>query len=348
VQIETRQVDGYETVVHGSDPGSGLDAYIAVHDTTLGPALGGCRMWPYADADEALEDVLRLSRGMTFKAAVARLPLGGGKAVIVGDPRRDKSEALLEAFGSLVDHLGGRYVTGEDVGIGVEDVARIARRTRHAVGRAGQSGDPSPITAWGVFMGLSAAVRHKLRTSALSGLTVGVQGLGHVGYHLCRYLHRAGANLVVTDTDETAVARVVAQFGATPVDPEGIYGAECEVFAPCALGGAINADTLPRIKAVIVAGAANNQLAAPELGTELARRGILYAPDYVINSGGLINIAEEVVTPGDYDKERVMSRVEGIATTLARIFREADREGVATNVVADRIALGRLETARAA
>lgn len=348
MQIERKRVEGYEDVLYGEDPASGLRAFIAIHDTTLGPAIGGCRMWPYPDRDAALADVLRLSRNMTCKAAIARLPLGGGKAVIIGDPRRDKSEALMEAFGDFVQTLGGRYITAEEVGIWPEDVEVIARRTRHVTGRPRRGGDPTPLAAWGVYCGIRAAVRRKLGLSSMAGVSVAVQGLGHVGLKLCRYLHEGGARLIVADTDPKLAAEAAARFGAEVVDPDAIYAAEADVFAPCAMGDILDDRSITALRASIVAGSANNQLARRELGMELVKRGILYAPDYVIGAGGLMKVAEEVVTPGDFDQERLQGRVEGIGLTLTRIFREADREGVDTTTVADRIAMGRLEMAKAA
>jgi len=348
VQIERTRIEGYEEVVYGEDPESGLKAFIAIHDTTLGPAIGGCRMWPYADRDAALSDVLRLARSMTYKAAIARLPLGGGKAVIIGDPHKDKTEALMEAFGDFVQGLEGRYITAEEVGIWPDDVETISRRTRYVTGRPRRGGDPTPLAAWGVYCGIRAAVRHKLELSSMAGLSVAVQGLGHVGHKLCRYLHDAGAELIVADKDPEVAAKVAAQFRAEIVAPDAIYSADADVFAPCAMGDVLTDETIPALSASIVAGSANNQLARRELGMELVKRGILYAPDYVISAGGLMKVAEEVVYPGDFDQERLQGRVEGIGLTLTRIFREADREGIDTTTVADRIAMDRLEMAKAA
>ena len=330
------EFDDHEQVVFGHDAESGLHAIIAIHNTNRGPALGGCRMWPYASEAEALTDVLRLSRGMTYKSALAGLPLGGGKAVILGDPRKDKSEALFLAMGRLVDSLGGRYVTAEDVGISVDDVDTIARATRHVAGtRAGGAGDPSPSTAYGVLVGIRAAVAHRLGCNSLDGVRVAVQGVGHVGYHLCRYLDEAGAKLTVTDIDGKAVARAADEFGAEPVAPEVIYGVEGEVFAPCALGAVINDETLDQLQAPIVAGSANNQLAEPRHGVELMRRGVLYAPDYVINAGGVINISHE--GPG-YDKRAAVNHVARIHDTLREIFGRAEAAGTPTSEAADRLA----------
>ncbi len=330
------EFDGHEQVVFGHDAESGLKAIIAIHNTSRGPALGGCRMWPYASEAEALTDVLRLSRGMTYKSALADLPFGGGKAVILGDPRKDKSEALLLAMGRFVDSLGGGYVTAEDVGISVEDVETIARATRYVAGiRAGGAGDPSPSTAYGVLVGIRAAVAYRLGRNSLDGVRVVVQGVGHVGYHLCRYLDEAGAKLTVTDIDDKAVECVADEFGAKPVAPDAIVGVAGEVFAPCAMGAVIDDQTIGQLKAPIVAGSANNQLAEPRHGVELMRRGVLYAPDYVINAGGVINISHE--GPG-YDKQAAIDHVSRIHDTLREIFGRAEAAGIPTSEAADRLA----------
>jgi leucine dehydrogenase len=330
------EFDGHERVVFGHDAEAGLNAIIAIHNTNLGPALGGCRMWPYASEAEAVTDALRLSRGMTYKSALAGLPLGGGKAVILGDPRKDKSEALFLAMGRFVDSLGGAYVTAEDVGISVDDVDTMARATRHVAGtRAGGAGDPSPSTAYGVLVGIRAAVTHKLGRNSLDGARVAVQGVGHVGYHLCRLLHEAGAKLTVADIDGAAVECVADEFGAEPIAPDAITGVEGEVFAPCALGAVIDDRTLERLQAPIVAGSANNQLAEPRHGIELMRRGVLYAPDYVINAGGVINISHE---GPDYDKQAAVDHVARIHDTLREIFGRAEAAGIPTSEAADRLA----------
>ncbi len=334
------EFDGHEQVVFGHDAASGLRAIIAIHNTCLGPALGGCRMWPYASEAEALTDVLRLASGMTYKSALAGLAYGGGKAVILGDPRRDKSQALFLAMGRLVESLGGRYVTAEDVGIAVDDVEVMGRVTKHVAGtRAGGAGDPSASTAYGVLMGIRAAVAHKLGRHSLDGVRVAVQGLGHVGTHLCRFLDEAGARLTVTDIDSAAVARVAGEFGAEPVAPDAIIGVAAEVFAPCALGAVINDQTIDQLQAPIVAGSANNQLAEPRHGVELMRRGVLYAPDYVINAGGVINISHE---GPDYDKQAAIDHVARIFDTLREIFGRAEAAGISTSEAADRLAKERL------
>jgi len=341
------EFDNHEQVVFGHDQASGLKAIIAVHDTTLGPALGGCRMWNYASDEEALRDVLRLSRGMTYKSALARLPLGGGKAVIIGDPRSGKSEALFHAMGDFVDSLGGRYITAADSGTGVAEMQMMAQRTRHVAG-AGQreafgggvrDGDPSPSTAYGVFVGIRAAVRHRLGRDDLQGLKVAIQGVGQVGFGLARHLKDAGAELWVTDIHDANQRRAVEQLGAHAVGQQEIFGLDVEVFAPCALGAVINPQTLEALRAPIIAGAANNQLASPELADELQRRGVLYAPDYAINAGGIIDVCYER-TGGS--TAQLKAHIEGIEATLEEIFRRSREEGATTTAIADRMARERL------
>lgn len=334
--------DHHELVAYHADPASGLRAIIAVHNTRLGKGLGGCRMWPYASEDEALTDVLRLSRGMTYKAALAGLPQGGGKSVILGDPRRDKTPAMMRAMGRFVDTLGGRYVVAEDSGTNVADIRLMAQETCHVGGladekaaAAGRTGDPSPATAYGVFVGIQAAVRAKLGRGELKGLRVAIQGLGNVGSRLAAHLHEAGARLWVTDLQAPAVERCVKEIGATAVGMDDIFAVEADVFAPCALGAVINDRTLPRLKAPIVAGAANNQLAEVRHDRALADRGILYAPDYVINAGGIIDIYYE--GPG-YDAARVRAHLDRIGETLGTVFERAHQEKRPTGEVADRMA----------
>jgi leucine dehydrogenase len=343
--------DHHEQVVYGHDKASGLKAIVAIHDTTLGPALGGCRMWRYASDDEALRDVLRLSRGMTYKSALARLPLGGGKAVIIGDPHSGKSEALFQAMGDFVDSLGGRYITAADSGTGVAEMQMMAERTRHVAG-AGQreafdggvrNGDPSPSTAYGVFLGLQVAVKHRLGRDHLKGLKVAVQGLGQVGFSLARQLKDAGAELWVTDIVEANVRRAVEQLGATAVGQNDIYGLDVDVFAPCAMGAIINPHTLEALRAPVIAGAANNQLADAQLAEELQRKGCLYAPDYAINAGGIIDVCYER-TGGS--AAELKAHVEGIAATLEEIFRRSQAEGATTTAIADRMAQERLQGGR--
>lgn len=330
------EFDGHEEVAFCSDAQSGLKAIIAIHNTNRGPALGGCRMWPYESDDAALTDALRLSRGMTYKSALADLNMGGGKSVIIGDAKSMKSEALFRAMGRFVESLGGRYTVAEDVGITVPDVQMMARETRFVAGTPERgAGDPSPSTAYGVYMGIRAAAAHRLNRTSLEGLTVAVQGLGSVGWNLCRYLHDDGAQLIVTDIDKAAVTRAVETFGATAVPSEEIYGVQAEVFAPCALGAIINDETLKVLKTSVVAGSSNNQLAEPRHGLELHNRGILYAPDYVINAGGVINISHE---GPDYDKARAFKHVAKIHDTLTEIFKRSAAAGVPTFEAADRLA----------
>ncbi len=316
---------------------------IAVHDTTLGPALGGCRMWRYASEADALLDVQRLARGMTFKSALAGLPLGGGKAVILADSRRERSPGLFRAFGRAVEHLGGTYITSEDVGTSVADMETVRRETDHVAGLAGGSGDPSPMTARGVLHGIRAAVRHRYGADDLAGITVAVQGLGHVGLPLCRLLQDAGARLVVSDVSVDRVQQMARGRGVVSVAPDAIVGQKTDVFAPCALGGVINRETRKRIRAGVIAGAANNQLATPEDGVALHRAGILYAPDYVINAGGLISGSWDVLRRGEpFDRSVAAAAVAGIGPRLDAIF-EASRSGNRPpEQVADAMAQARL------
>ncbi len=333
----------YEEVVFFHDQPSGLKAIVAIHNTTLGPALGGTRFYPYPSEDAALLDVLRLARGMTYKAAAARLDLGGGKAVIIGDPKRIKSEVLLRAYGRFIDSLGGRYITAEDVGTSRDDMDLIHRETRHVTGVSptlGGSGDPSPVTATGVFEGLRACAQEVWNDPSLKGRHVAVQGVGKVGYHLVQHLVQDGATVTVADVDVDAVARAVREFGVETAEADKIHAVECDVFAPCALGGIIRDDTLPELKCRIVAGSANNQLEQPVHGTALHEAGILYAPDYVINAGGLINVADELQ---GYDADRALERVRGIYRTLRDVFHVAKTKGIPTHEAADKFALDRMK-----
>jgi leucine dehydrogenase len=336
----------HEQVVFFHDRESGLRAIVALHDTTLGPAVGGCRMWPYATEADAITDVLRLSQGMTYKAALAELPYGGGKTVIIGDPRSGKSAALFRALGRAIESLDGRYYTGEDVGTSPTDMDWAGETTAYVLGRTrGGSGDPSPVTARGVWLGIRAAVRHKLGRDDLAGIRVAVQGLGHVGYNLAKLLAQDGAQLIVADLDAARAERAADEFGARCVDGAAILGVEAEVLAPCALGGVIDDATLPQLRCAVVAGAANNQLLEARHGAALHARGILYAPDYVINAGGLINIAQEL-EPGGYDRQRALQRVATIERTLTAIFDRAMREDLPPSQIADRMARERIEAAR--
>jgi leucine dehydrogenase len=330
--------DNHERVLFCRDEPTGLCAIIAIHSTALGPAAGGTRLWTYASDDDALYDVLRLSQGMSYKNAMAGLKFGGGKAVIMKMPGFDGSDALFERFGEFVDTLGGDYVTAEDVGMSEEIMATIARKTRHVSGLPLQSGkaggDPSPKTAYGLCCGIRSAVKVGLGREGLDGVRVAVQGVGNVGYHLCKLLHAAGATLLVSDLDETRVDRVCGEFGAERVSSAEILHADADVLAPCALGAVLHEESIPRIRSRIIAGGANNQLRSPEDGQRLADAGILYAPDYVINAGGIINVACEYF--GDVDDAGVTDLVAQIGPRLTAIFEEAARTGEPTNVIADR------------
>ncbi|MBI4574815.1 MAG: Glu/Leu/Phe/Val dehydrogenase [Planctomycetes bacterium] len=339
---------GFEDVRRAVDPGSGLVAYIAVHDTTLGPALGGLRMWPYPDPGQGLSDVLRLAEGMTYKNAVARTGLGGGKAVIVGDPARDKSTALFHAMGRFVDAFAGRYITAEDVGTCVEDMRLLGAATPHVTGlplEEGSSGDPSPHTALGVYLGIRATLAELTGSDSVRGRRVAIQGLGAVGAGVGRLLAAQGATLVVADLEPDRVERFLREAGGRAVAPEEVLAADCDVLSPCALGGVIRDETLPRLRCRAVAGAANNQLAEARHGVELARRGILYAPDFVINAGGVINIAVGL-GPGGYDPERARRRVESVPEALREVYSEARSRGISTHESALRLARRNLEAGR--
>lgn len=339
-----REFDGHEQVAFFCEPAAGLRAIIALHNTNRGPALGGCRMWPYASDEEALRDVLRLSRGMTYKCAVANLDIGGGKSVIIGDPRADKSDELLRAMGRAIGRMGGRYIAAEDSGTSVRDLKVIAEQTEFVAGirdkRTGEggmrSGDPSPATAYGTFVGLRAAVKHQFGREDLAGLRVAIQGVGNVGYRLARQLKAAGAELWVTDIYEDQLKRTVDECGAAAVAPHDIYGLDVDVFAPCAMGAVLNDVTIPQLRARIVAGAANNQLSEARHGTELMERDILYAPDYVINAGGIIDVTYEWT--GRFDHDALVRHIDGIYDTLIEIFTRARADGLPTNMVADQVA----------
>lgn len=344
--FEARDFDHHETVAFFDDKASGLRAIIAIHSTALGAACGGVRMYPYADGDAALTDALRLSRGMSYKSAMANLPLGGGKAVILGDPLRDKSEARLLAFADAVNALGGRYISAMDVGMTQRDMPVIARGTPHVAGydQPGKTGgDSGPLTALGVFMGLKAAVKHALGANTTKGLTVAVQGLGKVGMDLARRLHEEGAALIVADVDATATRRAAEAFGAKIASPETIVTVPCDVLSPNALGAILDDTSIAALKARVVAGGANNQLAEARHGALLRERGVLYAPDYVINGGGIIRVAGQIFSWNDSDIE---ARVMAIADTLDEIFRRADADNLPTSVIADRIAEERMAAGR--
>jgi leucine dehydrogenase len=322
--------DGYEQIVFCSDDQSGLRSIIAIHSTALGPALGGTRFYPYQSEDEALIDVLRLSKGMTYKAAAAGLDLGGGKAVIIGDPKRIGSEELFRAYGRFIETLGGRYITAEDVGTALEDMDIVKRETRWVTGCShtyGGSGDPSPVTAYGVLHGIKACALEIFGSDTLKDRTVALQGVGKVGRALCGYLVEEGAKVTIADIDVDNLARAVGDFGVETVPLEKIHAVDAEIFAPCALGGGINDDTISELKCKIIAGAANNQLARHEHGDKLRDLGILYAPDFVINAGGLINVEDEL---RGYDRERALHKVKGIYKQLQHIFTMARERNIST------------------
>lgn len=339
--------EGHEGVHAFYDEKTGLRCIIAVHSTARGPAAGGCRMWPYESAEAALEDALKLSRAMSYKNAMADLELGGGKSVIIGDSRTQKTPALFEAFGRAVQDVGGKYWTAEDVGVSPADLTHARKHTHYVAGLEGHpaaSGDPSPVTAEGVFRGVRLCVQRALKRD-LDGVRVAVQGVGHVGEHLARKLHAAGAKLILTDVNAEALRRVAAATDAEIVAPSAIFDADCDVFAPCALGGAVSLDTLPRIRAKVIAGAANNQLAGPDAGLDLFKRGILYAPDYVINGGGIINVAGEIRAlerEEAFDPAWVEAKLDRLMETLEEVMDQALRERRPTHEVANEIARARI------
>jgi leucine dehydrogenase len=350
LQITDIPVAGYERVVRGVDRASGLHAIISVHDTTLGPALGGLRMWPYATEDEALFDVKRLSRGMTYKSAVAKTGLGGGKAVILGDPAKVKSEALYLAMGRFIDSLGGRYITAEDVNTSVADLEIIRRATKHVTGlerKDGGSGNPSPYTAYGVFLGVRAALGWVFGNDSCKGRTVAIQGTGAVGSALARRLVEAGAKVYGADRNAERLARLQTEIGLVPVSEAEVLTMKCDVFAPCALGAVLNDDTIPKLQAPIVAGAANNLLLEPRHGKALADRNVLYAPDYVINGGGIINVSVEF-HPGGYDEKVALGKIERIPQALKELWTIAREERIPPSDAADRLAERILADARGA
>lgn len=326
--------DDHEQVVFCSDKASGLQAIIAVHSTKLGAAVGGCRMWDYASDADALVDVLRLSKGMTYKNAMAGLAMGGGKSVIIGDAKKLKSDALFKAFGHALNGLNGRYLSAEDVNITTSDIAIANSVTPFVTGTEGKSGNPAPFTALGTFLGIKASVKHKFNRDDLTGLTVAVQGLGSVGYFLCEHLHKAGAKLIVTDINSQTLDKAATEFGASIVGLDEIYDQSADIYAPCALGATINDDTIHRIKASIIAGCANNQLAQPRHDEALLARGILYAPDYVINAGGIINVSFE----DNYCADRSTKKVAEIYDTLLTIYKKSDELNQPTGMVADAMA----------
>jgi len=333
----------HEQIVFWSEPELGYKGIIAIHDTTLGPALGGTRFWQYKSDADAIVDALRLSRGMTYKAAITGLNLGGGKSVIIGDNSIKDREMVFRAHGRAVESLGGRYITAEDVGTSVDDMEFVRMETDSVVGLIGGSGDPSPVTAYGVYRGIKACAQERYSDDRLEGKHVTVQGVGHVGYYLCQFLFEEGAQLTVTDIHSDRIQRVVEEFGATGVGPDEIYSVDADIFAPCALGAIVNDDTLKVLDVDVIAGAANNQLAESRHGTELLERGVLYAPDYVINAGGLINVYGEL---NDWNPDRATRKAGDVYNTLLRIFERARAEGIPTNEAADRLAEQRISEAR--
>jgi len=331
----------YEQLILCQDKSTGLKAIIAIHDTTLGPALGGTRICEYESDEEAIEDALRLARGMTYKNAAAGLNLGGGKAVIIGDPKKIKSEALFRAFGRFVEGLNGRYITGEDMNATQEDASYINCETDYIVGLEPGSGNPSPVTAYGVFKGIQAALNEIYGSDDLTGKTVAIQGLGAVGRRLAERLHEAGAKLYVTTRDKAKIDKAVAELGATAVSLDEIYGVECDVFSPCARGAIINDKTIEQFKCKIIAGAANNQLAESRHGDMLHEKGILYVPDYIINSGGVINIIDDI-SGREYNRENAMKNTARIYDSCKKVFEIAKRDNIPTYKAADIMAEERI------
>ncbi|MBC7693377.1 MAG: Glu/Leu/Phe/Val dehydrogenase [Methylotenera sp.] len=338
----------FEQVVFCNDARTGLNAIISLHSTALGPATGGCRMWNYESREAALYDVLRLSKGMTYKNAISGLNWGGGKAVIVGDPKAPKNPEMLKRFGEFVERLGGHYITAKDVGIGSDDLRIVKTKTSHVLGIDGEknsSGDPSPATAWGVYHGMRAAAKHAFGNESLKGLRVAMQGLGTVSCSLVEHLTAEGAIVIGCDIDEAAIKKVTGKFGIETVRADAIYDVPCDIFSPNALGATVNAQTLPRIKAKVIAGAANNQLATSEIGDEIMRRGMLYAPDYAINAGGVINIYHESRVEGGYRKAQAFEHAGRIGQTMDMIFTRAKAENIPPHLVADKIAEERVKNA---
>jgi leucine dehydrogenase len=338
--FDTIAETGHEQLVMCYDQSSGYRGIIAIHDTTLGPALGGTRFWHYDSDEAAIVDVLRLARGMTYKNAVAGLNLGGGKAVIIGDNRTTRREMLFRAHGRFVESLGGRYITAEDVGTSTADMDFVHMETEYVSGLPMRSGDPSPVTARGVFRAVQASAKEKWGSDSVAGKTIAVQGLGNVGHYLCKELHAAGARLVVTDIDPARIKLVVDECGATAVAPDTIYGVAADIFAPCALGGVINDQTIAQLRVQIVAGGANNQLLEERHGDVLEERGILYAPDFVANAGGVINVYGEIA---GWTAQRALRKADEIYDTTLGVFEIAREQGIPTYLAADRLAERRLQ-----
>ena len=335
---------GYEELAIHSDKSTGLRAMICIHNTTLGPACGGTRMWPFVNEEEAILDVLRLARAMTYKSSLAGLNFGGGKALIIGDPSKDKSEDLFRAHGRFVDTMSGRYITTEDVGTVVEDVVHMRKETQHASGlpkNLGGLGGAEVITGFGVYQGAKACMKEITGSDSLSGKTIAIQGFGKVAYHLAKHLQGEGAHIITTDINKLRTTEAI-KIGAKIVAPDDIYDVECDIFSPCALGGTLNSNTIPRIKASIVAGAANNQLQENHHCEELQNAGILYAPDYAINPGGVITVACEIEGKSRND---AITQTSKVYDTLLEIFAKAKKEGITTAISADRLAQDRINTA---
>jgi leucine dehydrogenase len=337
----------HEQVVFCYDRPTELKAIISIHSTTLGPALGGTRMWPYATEEEALQDVLRLSRGMTYKAAVTGLNLGGGKAVIMGDPRKNKTEALFRRFGRFINNLAGQYITAEDVGTSTRDMEYIAQETKHVTGlpeSMGGGGNPSPVTAYGVYMGMKAAAMHAWGGDSLKGKKIAVQGVGHVGENLVKLLREEGALVWVADIHPEQAARVAEAYGCRVIAPDAVYTADVDIYAPCALGATLNSENIDKLRCRVVAGAANNQLADESVhGRMLLERGILYAPDFLINAGGLINVYSEFT---GYNREQALARTRRIYDVTLDILKKSARENISAHQAAMRIAEERLAAGR--
>ena len=334
---------GHDQILFCSDNETGLKAIIAIHDTTLGPALGGTRMWSYSNELEALHDVLRLSRGMTYKNAISNLALGGGKAVIIGDSKTMKSEALFRRFGRFVDSLAGNYITAEDVGISPEDMVWVSKEPRHVVGLPGKSGDPSPVTAYGTYMGMKACAKIRYGSDSLADKKIVVQGVGHVGEYLVDYLSKEGAQIYISDIHEEAVTRVTQKYKAIPIDPLDIYDVDMDIYAPCALGGTINDDTIAKLKCGIVAGAANNQLKNEEIhGNALLDKQIIYAPDFAVNAGGVINCFSEVE---GLSSAWALEKAQDIYDTIFRIVKRSEQEHIPSHLIAMKMAEEKINAA---
>ena len=343
MHISEKSANGYERVITGVDESSGYSGIIAIHSTVLGPAVGGTRFWNYRNEEESLTDALRLARAMTYKNSLAGLSFGGGKSVIIGDNKTRQREKIFRAHGRLIESLGGKYIAGEDVGTSPADIEIVALETRHVAGRRDLSGDPSPVTARGVFRAMQASAKYRWGSDDLSDRTVALQGCGHVGYYLAERLHKAGVKLIVSDVDPQKVARVVHEFSATAVEPENIYSVEADIFAPCALGGVLNDKTISKLRVEMVVGGANNQLLEPCHGDALEQRNILYAPDYAANAGGIINGAIELL---GWERDFTFSKVDKIYDTILRIYDIAERERIPTYQAADRLAEERIEQAK--